>query len=150
VGVLDILSPGYERIVRSRFGIDEDDLLDDEINQPLISGLAEAIIIKRVPDHASVVDNVERLYLENAVVSQICYILCPSMPRRLNLKIAISDVKLEKERVDWEAWAEKFLSEVDSNLDQITSVPVDEVYGSGGSGLVGLIRRDRIVVGGDS
>ena len=144
-----ILSVGYEAVIRSRFGIDEDDLLDTEINQPLIYGLAEATIIKRVPDYASIVDPLEKLYLENAVVNQICAILCPSMARRLNLKIAISDVKIEKEKVDWDLKKAMFLAEVDANLNEIKTVPVDGNDSSNGDGtLAGYIRQTRRVLGG--
>lgn len=141
-----ILEPGFENVVRSRLGVDADDLTDEELNQPLIVDLAEATIIRRVPAYESITDTLDLLYLQNAVISQICYILCPSMPKRLNLKISISDVKIEKEKVDWDMMAAKFLAEVESNLGSITTVPVNSPM-EGVSILVDKIRNTRKPIG---
>lgn len=141
-----ILEPGFENVVRSRLGVDADDLTDEELNQPLIVDLAEAIIIRRVPAYKSITDPLDLLYLQNAVISQICYILCPSMPKRLNLKISISDVKIEKEKVDWDMMAAKFLAEVESNLGSITTVPVNNPM-EGVSIIVDKIRNNRKPIG---
>lgn len=141
-----ILEPGFENVVRSRLGVDADDLTDEELNQPLIVDLAEATIIRRVPAYESITDPLDLLYLQNAVISQICYILCPSMPKRLNLKISISDVKIEKEKVDWDMMAAKFLAEVESNLGSITTVPVNNPM-EGVSILVDKIRNTRKPIG---
>ncbi|GEM_PF-2358717 len=141
-----ILEPGFENVVRSRLGVDADDLTDEELNQPLIVDLAEATIIRRVPAYESITDPLDLLYLQNAVISQICYILCPSMPKRLNLKISISDVKIEKEKVDWDMMAAKFLAEVESNLGSITTVPVNSPM-EGVSILVDKIRNTRKPIG---
>lgn len=143
-----ILQAGYENVVRSRLGIDADDLPDTELNQPLVVDLAEAIIIKRVPEYASVVDAVDQLYLQNAVISQICAIVCPSMPRRLNLKIAISDVRIEKEKIDWDAQQLKYLGEVEANLGNIQTVEVVSSM-TGSNQLVGVIRNTRKPIGGE-
>jgi len=141
-----IIEPGFENVVRSRLGVDADDLTDEELNQPLIVDLAEATIIRRVPAYESITDPLDLLYLQNAVISQICYILCPSMPKRLNLKISISDVKIEKEKVDWDMMAAKFLAEVESNLGSITTVPVNSPM-EGVSILVDKIRNTRKPIG---
>ena len=141
-----IIEPGFENVVRSRLGVDADDLTDEELNQPLIVDLAEATIIRRVPAYESITDPLDLLYLQNAVISQICYILCPSMPKRLNLKISISDVKIEKEKVDWDMMAAKFLAEVESNLGSITTVPVNNPM-EGVSILVDKIRNTRKPIG---
>ncbi len=143
---MHILQEGFEETVRSRFGIDEDDLTNEEISHPLVAGLAESQIIKRVPNYSSIVEGADTLYLQNAVISMICAILCPSMSKRLNLKIAISDVKIEKERVDWVAQREHYLTEVEANLMSIESVEVDSL--GIGSGIVGKIRNIRSPIGG--
>lgn len=144
-----IVQTGFESVVRSRLGIDVDDLTDDELNLPLIVDLAEATIIKRVPDYAAVTDPLDLLYLQNAVIAQICYILCPSMARRLNLKIAISDVKIEKEKVDWTLMAQSYLAEVEANLGSLTTVTLIDNE-SGANQLVDKIRNTRNPIGGDS
>ena len=143
---MQILQEGYEDVVRSRFGIDEDDLPNTEISQPLIADLAEAKIIKRVPNYANITDTTDLLYLQNAVICTICAILCPSMSKRLNLKIAISDVRIEKERVNWNEFEQFFLTEVESNLMSIESVEVGSVGSS--SSIVGVINNIRKPLGG--
>lgn len=139
---MEILTTGFESIVRSRLGIDTDDLLDTELNQPLIVDLAEAIIIKRVPEYSTITDSVDLLYLQNAVISQICALVCPSMPRRLNLKISISDVKIEKEKINWESMKQQFLADVDANLCSITTVMVNGTL-TGVHSLVNIIKNER-------
>jgi len=119
-----ILSAGYEVVVRTKLGAKENELPDADINQPLVVDLAEATIIKRVPNYSSVAAS-EKLFLENAVVSYICYLLCPSMARRVNQEVTTIDVKWKKEKVDWEARAQAFLADVESSLSQITSVTVE-------------------------
>jgi len=141
-----ILQEGFENVVRSRFGIDEDDLPNEEIYQPLVAELAEAKIIKRVPNYSSITDPIDLLYLQNAVISMVCAILCPSMSKRLNLKIGISDVKIEKERVDWDLRRQQFIEEVEANLLSIETV---DVLTGVGSGIVGVIRNPRRPIGGD-
>ena len=143
---MNILQQGYETAVRSKFGIDEDDLPNEELNNPLIIDVAEAIIKKRVPNYALINDPIELLFLQNAVISQICYMLCPSMAKRLNLKVSLSDVKLEKEKVDWVAQANIFAQEIEGYLDKIDSVDVVGVAGSGS--LVNKIRNKRKPIGG--
>ncbi|MEM0173397.1 MAG: hypothetical protein QXI16_02705, partial [Sulfolobaceae archaeon] len=102
-----------------------DDLPNEDINNKFVAELAEAKIKRRVPNFKEITDPEELMYLQNAVISQICAILCPSMARRLNLKIAISDVRIDKDKVDWEEMRQKFLTEVEESLTQIQSVSVD-------------------------
>lgn len=146
-----ILLEGFEDVVRGKFGIDADDLPNEELNRPLVKGLAEAKIIKRVPTYASITELLDSLYIQEAVINQICASLCISMPKRLNLKVAISDVRIEKEKVDWAQWEQKFLSNVEDNLSSITSVDVlslSTVEGAGG-GIVSIIRNDKYPIGGE-
>ena len=145
---MQILQPGFEVTVRSRFGIDADDLPDTELNQPLIVDLAEATIMKRVPDYAIVTDVADQLYLQNAVINQICYILCPSMAKRLNLKIAISDVKIEKDRINWDDMAQNFLLQVETSLSSVTTVTVTTGMTSDHV-LVDKIKNERKPIGGE-
>lgn len=123
--MLEILEPGFEDAVRIKLGVDIDDLPNEDINNKFVAELAEAKIKRRVPNFKEITDPEELMYLQNAVISQICAILCPSMARRLNLKIAISDVRIDKDKVDWEEMRQKFLTEVEESLTQIQSVSVD-------------------------
>lgn len=140
----DILQVGYEDTIRSRLGVKASELPDSEINQRLIVDLAEATIKERVPGWASVTEVRDSLLLENAVVSYISFLLCPSMARRLNKKVATIDVKWEKDRVDWDERAQQFLAEVDTSLMDITSV---EVATFGDSDLFAVVKSDGTVGG---
>lgn len=140
-----ILSEGFENTVRLKLGIDIDELTNEELNDPLIIDLAEEEIIKRVPEYASISDTAELLFLRNAVVSYICYLVCPSMERRLNTKVTTLDTKWEKAKIDWEKRALAYLNEVDASLSKITSVPV--LTGYTDAPIVGLITHDRQYIG---
>lgn len=117
---------GFENAVRNKLGVKPGELPNDVINSRLIVDLAENQIIKRVPAYTEIVDVRELLFLEGAVISYMCYLLAPSMPRRLNLEVTAIDTKWKKDKVNWLELAQLFLGEVDSQLSEITSVPVDE------------------------
>lgn len=119
-----ILTTGYEDAVRSKLGIRAIDLPDSDINQPLILDLAENVVMKRVPACSTITDTLDLLYLQSAVVSYICYLLAPSMSRRLNIEVTTIDTKWKKEKVDWAKRAEEFLADFENSLSQITSVEV--------------------------
>lgn len=119
-----ILQVGYEDAVRAKLGVKESELPNSVINQRLIVDLAEIIIIKRVPDYASITDETDLLMLENAVVAYICYLLAPGMARRVNQEVTTIDVKWKKDKVDWSAKAHEFLVEVEQSLGNIVSVSV--------------------------
>ncbi|MEK5060940.1 MULTISPECIES: hypothetical protein [unclassified Paenibacillus] len=120
-----ILTTGYETVVRSKLGAKESEVPDTDINQPLFVDLAEAIVIKRVPEYSSITDAVDLLLIQNAVVSYICYLIAPSMGRRVNQEVSTIDVKWKKERVDWDERAQQFLADYETSLSQISTVVVD-------------------------
>lgn len=136
-----ILQTGYEEAVRAKLGVKTGELPDSVINQRLIVDLAEMTIKKRVPDFASITLPEELLVLEGAVISYMCYLLAPSMSRRLNQEVSTMDVKWKKGKVDWDELAILYLSEVETALTYITSVVVD---GGGDSQLLDVIRRERV------
>lgn len=120
-----ILQAGYEESVRSKLGVKTGELPNEVINNRLIIDLAENKIIKRVPDYASISDIGENLMLEGAIISYMCYLLAPSMSRRLNIEVTAIDMKWKKDKVRWDDLALLFLAEVDTQLSDITSVLVD-------------------------
>ncbi|GEA16753.1 hypothetical protein E308F_29990 [Moorella sp. E308F] len=120
---MDILTEGYEDLVRSRFGVDDSDLPNQAINSPLIAGLAEVVVKKRVPDYAAASEE-DKLYLQNAVIAYICYLLAPSMPMRVNVEVQTLDTRWKKGKVDWTQAAKDFLNDFEFFLSQITSVSV--------------------------
>lgn len=144
---MEILDVGFETSVRSLLGIDIDDLPNVELNSPLIVDLAEAVIIKRVPDYATVTDDADLLFIQSAVVNYICYLVCPSMTRRLNLEVSISDVKIKKDRVDWNAYARSFLGTVENSLSKVTSVEVITFGTNGAPWISGVIKGTTLGIG---
>jgi hypothetical protein len=78
---------GWEKRVRSKLGVSEPYLSDDDIRQPDVISVSEATIIKQVPDYESF-EGDDKTYLEAAVVCACAALLCPSMPARLPNKEA--------------------------------------------------------------
>lgn len=116
-----ILSPGYENAVRVKLGLSIDDLPDSEINIPSIVDLAEATIIKKIPDYVNITDATDKLFLENAVINYICYLLCYGMSARFNVEVKLIDTAWKKQPPKWEDLANKFLEEAESSLNKISS-----------------------------
>ncbi len=119
-----LTTPGYEKLVRSKLGAKENEIPNDDINQDLIIGIAEAAVIKKVPDFAVITSEMDKLYLKNAAIAYICYLLAPSMSRRVNIEVHTIDVKWKKDKVDWEQRAQEFISEFNDSLANISSVEV--------------------------
>lgn len=120
-----ILQSGYEDSIRTRLGVKASDLPDADINDKFVAGLAEAYMIKRVPDYASITDLTDSLYLQNAVVSYICFLLIPSMPRRVKTQVQTLDVSWRTDKTDWDKLGMDLLSDMELSLTKITSVSVD-------------------------
>ncbi|WP_426455301.1 hypothetical protein ACP26L_36395 (plasmid) [Paenibacillus sp. S-38] len=111
-----ILQTGYEAAVRSMLGVKKAELPDEDINQRLILGMAEAQVIKRVPEYAVMTSEEELIYLETAVISYICYLLCPSMARRVNTEVSTIDVKWKKAAVNWADRAAEYLQQFENAM----------------------------------
>ncbi len=76
---------GHEERIRSKMGVSEPYLPDDDINQPDCITIAEANIISQIPDYVTLTGDL-RVFLEYAVVLECCILLCPSMGARLPKK----------------------------------------------------------------
>ena len=119
-----IVATGYEDTVRNRLGVTSGELPDSVINDRMVIDMAEAAIMRRVPRYNDITDVFDRLLLESAVINYVCYLLAPSMARRLEVEVTTIDTRWKKERVNWDAVAQKFLSDVESDLSGITTVEV--------------------------
>jgi hypothetical protein len=80
-----LTSDYWEKRIRDKMGVDDAYLPDDLLNSPDIITLAEANIIEKISDYATL-DGDLRVYLEYAVVLECCILLCPSMGARLPKK----------------------------------------------------------------
>lgn len=116
---------GYETLVRSRLGVTENELPDTEINQDLVLQMAETMVIRRVPTYASIADDSDLLFLKSATIAYICYLLAPSMSRRVKTEVSTIDVKWKKDKIDWGKRANDFLAEFENALANIQSVEID-------------------------
>lgn len=119
-----ILPAGYEDAIRSKLGVKVAELPNLDINQRVIVDLAESIVIKRVPMYAAITDEIDKIHLENAVLSQVCALLCPGLTRRLNIEVKTIDVAWKKDKVRWDEMAQRFLADYENALTQITTVEV--------------------------
>lgn len=76
---------GYEARIRSKLGVSEPYLSDNDINQPEAITVAEANIIAQIPDYGDL-DGDAKVYLEAAVVCECASLLCLSLSARLPKK----------------------------------------------------------------
>jgi hypothetical protein len=139
------LTPGYETVVRGKLGLDDIDLTDADINNARFPSIAEAVVAKRVPAYSSITDTVELFYLEEAAINYICYLICPTLPRKLNIEVKTLDTTWKKEKIDWEKLANHFLTEFDKAIGNIESV---EIVGSSPV-ISGIISNDYNPIGGE-
>lgn len=80
-----LTADGWQRRIQNKLGVDPTYLPDSVIEQPDYIGVAEANIIKQMPDYDSLTGD-NKVYLEAAVVCECASRLCPSMPVRLPAK----------------------------------------------------------------
>lgn len=125
------LPTGFEHGVRIKLGVSEEELPNSSINSRYISEYAEKIVLSRVPDYATLTDPLDLIELENAIISYVCYLLCPSLNRLLNNEVLTIDVTWKKSKIDWLKMAEHFFSEYEENLSKISTVVVSD-YEIGG------------------
>lgn len=80
-----ILKENYEDRIRSKLGVSEPYLSNEDINRPDIIEVAELNIISLFPDYENFEgDNL--VYLESIVILECCILLSPSMSARLPKK----------------------------------------------------------------
>lgn len=96
----------WEKRIRDKMGVDDAYLPDDLLNSPDIITLAEANIIEKISDYATL-DGDLRVYLEYAVVLECCILLCPSMGARLPKKETGVHASYEL-GIDWSKKKEEF------------------------------------------
>jgi hypothetical protein len=115
-----ILTDNYYDSVRVKLGADEFTLPNSAIDDPMILDVAERYVIRRVPNYDAL-DAVEQLFLRSAVISYICYLLCPTMAVRRRIEVQTLDTRWRTDRVDWAKQAAAFLDEVNNAIDFIVS-----------------------------
>ena len=120
-----LTATGFESRIRSKLGVDAAYVPDADINQPDIIAIAEANIIKIVPDYATLSGD-DLVYLEAATVCECAILLCPSMPARLPVKEQGPSFTREIE-VDWTEKQVKLEAERDRFISNISTVAYIDV-----------------------
>ena len=120
-----LTATGFESRIRSKLGVDAAYVPDADINQPDIIAIAEANIIKIVPDYATLTGD-DLVYLEAATVCECAILLCPSMPARLPVKEQGPSFTREIE-VDWTEKQVKLEAERDRFISNISTVAYIDV-----------------------
>ncbi len=123
-----LLIGSFEEAVRIKLGVTSGELSNAEINNNYIGKYAEKVILDRVPGYSTITDPFEKLFIQNAIIAYICYILCPSLSRKLNNEVLTIDVTWKKSKVDWLKMAQHFLAECEESLSKISSLSVSKVY----------------------
>jgi len=116
---------GFEGRIRSKLGVDAAYIPDADINQPDIVLIAEANIIRVVPDYDALTGD-DLIYLEAATVCECAILLCPSMPARLPVKEQGPSFTREIE-VDWTEKQVNLEAERDRFISNISTVAYIDV-----------------------
>jgi hypothetical protein len=116
-----LVDTNWTQRVRDKLGVDVAYLPDSAIEQPDIITLAEANIIKQLPNYASLTgDNIT--YLEAAVVCECGALVCPSLSARLPQEES-GPHEGHKLTVDWE----KMKSDLKAETDRYVMLIVDDI-----------------------
>lgn len=114
-----LLDVGWEKRILNKLGVDPAYLSEEVINSPDIITVAESNIIKQIPDYATInADSEERIYLEAAVVSECCVLLCPGMTARLPKKETGPHASYEL-GIDWNKKKTEFVDERNESIFKI-------------------------------
>lgn len=117
-----LTNTGWEARIQKKMGVDPAYLPDADLSQPDVITVAEANIIKQVPNYASLTDD-DLVYLEAATVCECAAIICPSMPARLPKREQGPSESHEID-VDWEGKKAEFEGERDRYIGNISTVNI--------------------------
>jgi hypothetical protein len=126
-------SDTYHDEVRARLGVSPGVLPDIDIDAPSVLPVAEALVISRVPEYASLTGD-DQNFLYAATISMIAALLAPTMGSRLKASEGDSDYKYTNQNVDWVARGEALTAEAYSLLDLIstqTTVQLTQLVATG-------------------
>ncbi|MSU01938.1 hypothetical protein [Tissierella pigra] len=114
-----LINEGYEDRIRSRMGVSEPYLPNEDINKPDIITIAEANIISMIPGYENIaIGGDSRAYLETAVVLECCILLSPSMSARLPKKEGGPHASHEL-YINWDNKKAEFKEERDSYIGKL-------------------------------
>lgn len=111
----------YHEEVRGRLGVGEDVISNTDIDALSVLPIAEAKVIKEVPDYADLVDD-DRNYLYAAAICMVAAILAPSMTARIAKSKKDFDFSIENQIVDWRAYGIQLVDDAYAFIDLISTV----------------------------
>lgn len=123
-----ILKNNYEDRIRSKMGVSEVYLPNEDINYPDIVDVAELNTISLFPDYEDFEGN-NIVYLESITMLECCILLCPSMSARLPKKESGPHAGHEL-YINWDKKKEEFLNERDSLIGRLEDLlnPDSNIY----------------------
>lgn len=123
-----ILKNNYEDRIRSKMGVSEAYLPNEDINYPDIVDVAELNVISLFPDYEDFEGN-NIVYLESITILECCILLCPSMSARLPKKQSGPHAGHEL-YINWDKKKEDFLNERDSLISRLEDLlnPDSNIY----------------------
>lgn len=118
----------YVDRIRSKMGVSETYLPDEDINMPDIIDVAELNITSLFPDYEDFEGN-NIVYLESITVLECCILLCPSMSARLPKKQSGPHAGHEL-YINWDKKKEDFINERDSLIGRLEDLlnPGTNIY----------------------
>lgn len=115
-----LIETGYEDRIRSKLGVSEPYISNEDINRPDIIDVAELNIISLFPDYENFEgDNL--VYLESIVVLECCILLSPSMSARLPKKESGPHAGHEL-YVNWDNKKAEFINERNSLIGRLENL----------------------------
>lgn len=116
---------GWEKRIQDKLGIDPAYLPNEVIRQPDYIDVAEANIIKQLPDYSGL-EGDARVYLEAAVVCECAALICPSLPVRLPTK-ENGPHESHDLSVDWEKTKANLEAERDEYVGKVMEIAFPEL-----------------------
>jgi hypothetical protein len=109
----------YHDEIRGRLGVGDDIVSDSDIDALSVLPIAEAKVIKSVPNYAVLIDD-DANYVYTAAICMVASILAPSMTSRIKKAKADFDFKIENQFLDWNKRSIALVDEAYGFIDLIT------------------------------
>jgi hypothetical protein len=116
----------YHDEIRGRLGVSASILPNADIDAPSVLPIAEARVISRMTDYASLTGD-DQSFAYAAAIAMTAALLAPSMGSRIKKSEADSDYKYENTIVDWNQRARELEAEAYSWIDYISTQPIVEL-----------------------
>ncbi|WKL02426.1 hypothetical protein Q0F98_40780 [Paenibacillus amylolyticus] len=110
----------YHEEIRGRLGVGEDVISDSDIDAISVLPIAEARIVKQVPDYANLIGD-DQAYVYAAAICMVAAILAPSMAARIKKTMKDFDFSFENQAVNWDRRASQLVDEANEFIGLISS-----------------------------